>query len=89
MNQKALVSDLARLEEMTTDTNLLIHIARIRKRAENGFYHLQAGTIRNPTWEIECRGAGLRSRLIYTCDEHVPDEAILSPQDEIRRLVEK
>lgn len=40
------------------------------------------------TWEIECRGAGLRSRLIYTCDEHVPDEAILSPQDEIRRLVE-
>ncbi len=28
--------------------NLLIHIARIRKRAENGFYHLQAGTIRNP-----------------------------------------
>jgi hypothetical protein len=48
MNQKALVSDLVRLEEMTTDTNLLIHIARIRKRAENGFYHLQAGTIRNP-----------------------------------------
>jgi len=48
MNQKALVSDLARLEEMTTDTNLLIHIARIRNRAENGFYHLQAGTIRNP-----------------------------------------
>ena len=47
MNQKVLVSDLARLEEMTTDTNLLIHIARIRKRAENGFYHLQAGTIRN------------------------------------------
>jgi hypothetical protein len=48
MNQKVLVNDLARLEEMTTDTNLLIHIARIRKRAENGFYHLQAGTIRNP-----------------------------------------
>ena len=48
MNQKAFVSDLARLEEMTTDTNLLIHIARIRNRAENGFYHLQAGTIRNP-----------------------------------------
>ena len=48
MNQKELVRDLARLEEMTTDTNLLIHIARIRKRAENGFYHLQAGTIRNP-----------------------------------------
>lgn len=41
------------------------------------------------TWEVECRGAGLRSRLIYTCDEHVPDEAILSPQDEIRRLVEE
>ena len=33
--------------------------------------------------------AGLRSRLIYTCDEHVPDEAILSPQDEMRRLVEE
>ena len=48
MNQKELVRDLARLEEMTTDTNLLIHIARIRNRAENGFYHLQAGTIRNP-----------------------------------------
>lgn len=40
MNQKTLVSDLLRLEEMTTDTNLLIHIARIRERAENGFYHL-------------------------------------------------
>ena len=38
MNQKELVRDLARLEEMTTDTNLLIHIARIRERAENGFY---------------------------------------------------
>ena len=39
--------------------------------------------------EIECPEAGLRSRLMYTCDEHVPDEAILSPQDEIRRLVEE
>ena len=48
MNQKELVRDLARLEEMTTDTNLLIHIARIREQAENGFYHLQARTIRNP-----------------------------------------
>ena len=46
------------------------------------------GCHRPATWEIECRGAGLRSRLIYTCDEHVPDEAILSPQDEIRRMVE-
>lgn len=41
MNQKTLVSDLLCLEEITTDTNLLIHIARIRERAENGFYHLQ------------------------------------------------
>ena len=56
MNQKALVSDLARLEEMTTDTNLLIHIARIRKRAENGFYHLQAGTIRNPPGRLSAGG---------------------------------
>jgi hypothetical protein len=47
MNQKELVRDLARLEEMATDTNLLIHIARVREKAENGYYHLQAGTIHN------------------------------------------
>ena len=41
------------------------------------------------TWEIECRGAGVSGRLIYSCDEHCPDPAILSPQDEIRRLVEE
>ena len=48
MNRKELVRDLARLEEMATDTNLLIHIARVREKAENGYYHLQAGTIHNP-----------------------------------------
>ena len=48
MNQKELVRDLARLEEMATDTNLLIHIARVREKAETGYYHLQAGTIHNP-----------------------------------------
>ena len=48
MNRKELVRDLARLEEMATDTNLLIHITRVREKAENGYYHLQAGTIHNP-----------------------------------------
>ncbi len=47
------------------------------------------GCHRPATWEIECRGAGVSGRLIYACDEHAPDEAILSPQDEIRRLVER
>ena len=46
------------------------------------------GCHRPATWEIECRGAGVSGRLIYSCDEHCPDPAILSPQDEIRRLVE-
>ena len=27
------------------------------------------------TWEIECRGAGVSGRLIYSCDEHCPDPA--------------
>ena len=44
------------------------------------------GCSRPATWEIECRGAGLRNCLIYSCDDHCPDPAILSPQDEIRRL---
>jgi len=48
MDQHELARDLARLEGMTTDTNLLLHIARIRERAESGYYHLKAGTIRNP-----------------------------------------
>jgi hypothetical protein len=43
------------------------------------------GCHRPATWEIECRGAGVSGRLIYVCDEHAPDEVILSPQDEIRR----
>jgi len=47
------------------------------------------GCHRPATWEIECRGAGVSGRLIYSCDEHCPDPAILSPQDEMRRLVEK
>lgn len=47
------------------------------------------GCHRPATWEIECRGVGVSGRLIYSCDEHAPDEAILSPQDEIRRLVEE
>jgi hypothetical protein len=45
------------------------------------------GCHRPATWEIECRGAGVSGRLIYSCDEHCPDPAALSPQDEIRRLV--
>lgn len=47
------------------------------------------GCHRPATWEIECRGVGVSGRLIYSCDEHCPDPAILSPQDEMRRLVEK
>ena len=47
------------------------------------------GCHRPATWEIECRGAGVASCLIYSCDDHCPDPAILSPQDEIRRLVEE
>ena len=43
------------------------------------------GCHRPATWEIECRGAGVASCLIYSCDDHCPDQAILSPQDEIRR----
>jgi len=46
------------------------------------------GCHRPATWEIECRGAGVASCLIYSCDDHCPDPAILSPQDEIRRLAE-
>lgn len=48
MDQHELARDLARLEGMTTDTDLLLHIARIRERAESGYYHLKAGTIHNP-----------------------------------------
>ena len=47
------------------------------------------GCHRPATWEIECRGVGVSGRLVYSCDEHCPDPAILSPQDEIRRLVEE
>lgn len=45
MNQKTLVQDLARLEEQAAGlpggTDLLLHIARVRERAENGYYHLK------------------------------------------------
>ena len=41
------------------------------------------------TWEIEIRRAGAEYGIYYACDEHCPDPAILSPQDEIRRLVEE
>jgi len=47
------------------------------------------GCYRPATWEIECRGAGVSGRLIYSCDEHCPDPAILSPYDDIRRVVEE
>jgi len=30
------------------DTNLSLHVARIRENAEKGFYHLKAGDIVNP-----------------------------------------
>ena len=30
--------------------------------------------------------AGAEYEIYYACDEHCPDPAILSPQDEIRRL---
>ena len=41
------------------------------------------------TWEIEIRRAGAEYWIYYACDEHCPDPAILSPEDEIRRLVEE
>lgn len=37
------------------------------------------------TWEIEIRRAGAEYGIYYACDEHCPDPAALSPQDEIRR----
>ena len=40
------------------------------------------------TWEIEIRREGTSSDLYYACDKHCPDPAILSPYDEIRRVVE-
>jgi len=46
------------------------------------------GCHRPATWEIECRGAGCPA-ISSTRGEHCPDPAILSPQDEIRRLVKK
>jgi hypothetical protein len=33
------------------------------------------------------RRAGAEYWIYYACDEHCPDPAILSPEDEIRRLV--
>ena len=37
------------------------------------------------TWEIEIHRAGAKYETYYACDEHCPDPAILSPQDEMRR----
>lgn len=49
MDQKALVKDLLALEALVAhDTNLLLHVARIRENAEKGFYHLKVGEILNP-----------------------------------------
>ena len=45
------------------------------------------GCYRPATWEIEIRWAGAEYGLLYACDEHCPDPAILSPWDEIRRIV--
>lgn len=47
------------------------------------------GCNRPAAWEIEIRRAGADYDLLYACDEHCLDPAILSPQDEIRRLVEE
>ena len=41
------------------------------------------------TWEIEIRRDGVHGDLYYACDGHCPDSAILSPYDEIRRVVEE
>ena len=86
MNQKVLVSDLARLEEMTADTNLLIHIARIRKRAENGFYHLQAGTIRNPVTGSEYPVMRRRIGRTDVVDHNCPRDDVLDA--EMRLIVD-
>jgi len=49
MDQKTLVKDLLALEALAArDTNLSLHVARIRENAEKGFYHLKAGEIVNP-----------------------------------------
>lgn len=49
MDQKALVKDLLALEALVAhDTNLLLHVARIRENAEKGLYHLKVGEILNP-----------------------------------------
>jgi hypothetical protein len=49
MDQKTLVKDLLALEALAArDTNLSLHVARIRENAEKGFYHLKAGDIVNP-----------------------------------------
>ena len=46
MDQKTLVKDLLALEALVAhDTNLSLHVARIRENAEKGFYHLKAGDI--------------------------------------------
>ncbi len=42
MDQATLVKDLLALEALVAhDTNLSLHVARIRENAEKGFYHLK------------------------------------------------
>ena len=49
MDQATLVKDLLALEALVAhDTNLFLHVARIRENAEKGFYHLKVGEILNP-----------------------------------------
>lgn len=44
MNQRTLIKDLKKVEEMAVEchcgTNCFIHLSRIRELAENGYYHL-------------------------------------------------
>jgi len=48
VDQKTLVKDLLALEALVAhDTNLLLHVARIRENAEKGFYHLKVGVFDN------------------------------------------
>ena len=42
-NQKELVKDLERLEQMVSnDTNLLIHVGRVADLARGGYYHMKS-----------------------------------------------
>ena len=97
-----LVADLNDLLKRHENALTIQHLTQVRPGrftvwySGNGFRGVNVcetcdtkGCHRPATWEIECRGAGVVSCLIYSCDDHCPDPAILSPQDEIRRLVEE